>query len=337
VTSSFEDHVVSEPNSSLGGESAGRRFIYNVGLGRILPKPRVYFLPTYVMPNTSPQGILERENRDGRSTDIASNTLSVHFSLDNSRQGRGPTVTDQETDDLLDTAHRSKNTAVDSILTFSSSNTCGHANGGINATEYSGRVTTSKLGRRGKPGNHHRRFLPFMSLLETPNAFKQQPRGRPSTAPQVPPIERSQVDPGEDISVVVRREGPGTRNVPPHYSVILSTRSTNSRRRSRSVETEEEQRSEMAGANRKVISRSRVPATLEEARNRIQVLSALTEITGGKRRSQTDQNLLEVSVVTQTDRRVETRKHPPRSDLFEDYDSRKYSPRGCSPSSSGGL
>jgi hypothetical protein len=137
--------------------------------------------------------------------------------------------------------------------------------------------------------------------------------------------------------VVVRHEGPRTRIASRHSSVILSTGSLNSQKRSRSIETKEERRSEMAGANRMVISRSEAPTTLEEARNRIQVLSALTEITGGKRRSQTDQNLLEISVVTQTDQRISTRKHPPRSNLFHDYHGRNYGSRGNSFSSGGGL
>jgi hypothetical protein len=116
----------------------------------------------------------------------------------------------------------------------------------------------------------------------------------------------------------------------------LSTGSTNPRKRSWSVEAKEDH-GDIADVNCVATSFLQVPATLEEARDRIQVLSALTEIAGGKRRSQVDQNLLKISVVTQTDQRIETGKRTPRSDLFEDYHGSKCSPEDNPTGSSGGL
>jgi hypothetical protein len=146
--------VASELNSSAGKESAARRLVNITGLGRVLPKPRGHFLPAHAMPNTSPQSILERSNRDGCSTDIASNTLSVHFSLDVPRPSRGPTVTDtQEMEGPFDSTYHSKQAATNLSPPFSYSDMCGQVNGDIEATESCGRVTTSRVGRRGKPGN----------------------------------------------------------------------------------------------------------------------------------------------------------------------------------------
>jgi hypothetical protein len=77
------------------------------------------------------------------------------------------------------------------------------------------------------------------------------------------------------------------------------------------------------------------PSSVAEARTRLRVLSALTDITSKKRDSQTNESLLKVTVVTQTDRRIEVRKK--RDDVLDDYHGRQYDRRGRSASSSGGL
>ena len=124
------------------------------------------------------------------------------------------------------------------------------------------------------------------------------------------------VDPGEDTSVEVRHEGPVAKKHRRRSSLVSSTGSVSSRNRSKSVEPREDERSESSEIKQKPIQLSRPPSSLEEARERIRVLSALTEITGGKRKSLGGHDLLEVSVVTQTDWRIEQRKRSHSTGIF---------------------
>lgn len=133
-------------------------------------------------------------------------------------------------------------------------------------------------------------------------------------------------DPGEQTSVEVRHEGPIGKRSSGRPGIIASTSYKLSRKRSKSVES--------LHSVCKVVSLSDVPSTLEEARERIYVLSALTDIGGGKRKNQVDQNLLEVSVVTQMDQRIERRRN---RGTFDDYHRRRYDRLGNSFSSSGGF
>jgi hypothetical protein len=147
--------------------------------------------------------------------------------------------------------------------------------------------------------------------------------------------ECSQVDPTEDISLEVRHER-RTSKVSRRPSLILPICAATSRRRSKSDSAEPtgDHRIVITNGNNTISPLSQTPPASDEVLHRRQVLSALDEIGGGKRKA--DPNTLEVSVVTEMGRQIE-RKPPRQEDLLDDYHGRRYDRRGRSWSSSGGF
>jgi hypothetical protein len=145
----------------------------------------------------------------------------------------------------------------------------------------------------------------------------------------VPPLGQP-----EDTTLEIRQEGRISRNPRKLPPCLVSMAVAHARGRSKSVD---EQR--LRGTDNRILrpadNLTGPPSSVHEARTRLQVLSALMDITRGKRDSQTNESLLEVSVITQTDRRIELRKK--QDDVLDDYHGRQYDRRGRSASSSGGL
>lgn len=141
----------------------------------------------------------------------------------------------------------------------------------------------------------------------------------------------------EDTTLEIRQEGRLSRNPRKRPPCLVSMAVAHARRRSKSVDSRNEEQSSRTESRvlEPASNLSEPPSSVDEARARLKVISALMDITRGKRQSQTAEGLLEVNVVTQTDRRIELRKK--RDDLVDDYNGRKYDRRGRSASSSGGL
>jgi hypothetical protein len=169
-------------------------------------------------------------------------------------------------------------------------------------------------------------LLSIETLSLDPSDPLQQPvRGRPFTAPAPYTASGPPVDPGEDTSVEVRHEGPKAKKIPPRRSSFTSpTSPMNPHRRSRSIEVNEGQHARGGFVIRDDATTARplsqTPSTLEEARDRIRVLSALTRIAGGRRTGgggQAEQGSLKVSVVMQIDRRIERTEGPREEGLLD--------------------
>ncbi|KIM27611.1 hypothetical protein M408DRAFT_16646 [Serendipita vermifera MAFF 305830] len=303
VTASVDDHHSDKESPGEKGESIdtsrnprnGLVHTLRHGWSNMFYSPQLQLPTVHVGPGPSNKGILAR-NLTNQSLDTTPQTRSVHFSPDTTRHSRGFTATE------LREAARTSSTRIDSPYFIKSKR-------GVLKREEKVR------------GINARGSISLIIHLE-PNASQQ--RARPSVTTVFSPVQRPPIDLGEITSVEVRHEVPASKRS--SRRALSSTQSTTSRKRSRSVD----------GINTacKVFTLSDPPATLEEARERIQVLSALTEIGSGKRKSQMDQSPLEVSV--QTDRRIEVRRKR-QSNMLYDYHGWRYNQASSSFSSSGGL
>lgn len=149
----------------------------------------------------------------------------------------------------------------------------------------------------------------------------------------VPPLDEP-----EDTTLEIRQEGRISRNPRRHPPCLVSMAVAHARKRSKSVDDrneEEHSRSTDSHIIRRFDGATDPPVSVEEARTRLRLLSTLTDIAGKKRDAQASRGLLEVSVVTQLDQRIERRCR--RDDLLDDYNGSRYIRRGRSCSSSGGL
>ena len=136
----------------------------------------------------------------------------------------------------------------------------------------------------------------------------------------------------------VRHEGPIAKKLPPRRSSFTSPSSPLSpHRRSRSTESNERNSGGVVIRDDSTTRQpSQTPSTLEEARDRIRVLSALTRIAGGRRTGQAEQGSLKVSVVMQIDRRIE-QVESQREDGLQGTYAEHQVPWGHALSSTGGL
>lgn len=261
--------------------------------------------PAYVLPGANPlyKGILEKHC--ARPSEVLSPTRSVHFSPETTRQSRGSAL--REVKDASASQVRSEGTLVESFISVPKFSQ-------LPEEHETDRASGSDSGSQVEAGRRR-----TIDVHAGPSVYPHVQRSS-EAAPQ----ER-----GEETLVEVRHEAPLKRSS--RRNSLVSFTASTSRKRSKSIEEPN------ASPQATVVSLSHAPSTLDEARERIRVLSALTEIAGERNKSQADQNLLEVSVVTETNRRIEVRKKPPRNDRLDDFHGRRYDRRGNSFSSSGGL
>lgn len=336
--------IVSEVNHGrLGGFLPSRRYPRNLDVGV-----------------TSTRGILETEEGYKRAVDYKTSTRSVHFPPEITRQDRLSMA------EINLEAGMGEMTLVDSDPLQTSM-----------SRKSSKRSLKHSLKPRNEHPSAPilPRYRLSLSATSQPKQESNTNVGYDVGSCSIPPTIHAPRPPSPEMtSVEVRREGGGslrlsrsskvpstwsfTNDSPPRSRgrsasvsvagssthAAASSSSTSSANQSQSqthivdLGDEVETLSSRANSQSPSATRTLPPSTLDEARERLQVLSALTKATGGGRRSPSRAHgaPLEVSVTMQTDQRVEQKKKR-QTDLIEDYSGSLYNVRGRSYSSSGGL